>query len=147
LMHLERGKDGELHDGENACVEGCYRCLLSYYNQPDHELIERSDSQVQGLLDRLTRCDAMVGGSAPPGGDGWLAALERWGAPTPRAESVAGADYSLCWPGLMVMATVGPAPAGLADRCADMGRLLIELPERPGDTMPAELAAALGVGE
>ncbi len=147
LMHLERGKDGALHDGENACVEGCYRCLLSYYNQPDHELIERSDSQVQGLLDRLTRCDPMAGGPPPPGGEGWLAALERWGAPTPMAESVAGADYPLCWPGLMVMATIGPPPPGLADRCADMGRLLIELPERPGDTMPTELAAALGVGE
>ena len=25
------------------CVKGCYRCLLSYYNQLDHELIDRTD--------------------------------------------------------------------------------------------------------
>ena len=25
-----------------ACVRGCYRCLLSYFNQPDHELIDRA---------------------------------------------------------------------------------------------------------
>ena len=29
--------DGELHDVADAqCVAGCYRCLLSYYNQTDH---------------------------------------------------------------------------------------------------------------
>lgn len=145
LMHLERAEDGALHDGDNACVEGCYRCLLSYYNQPDHELIERSDSLVRGLLDRLTRCDAKSSGSPSPGSGGWPAALERWGAPTPVTQSVAGAAYPLCWPGLMVMATVGPAPGGLAERCADMGRCLVELPEIPGETMPTDLAAALGV--
>ena len=33
-----------LRDKEGAeCVKGCYRCLLSYYNQPDHELIDRTD--------------------------------------------------------------------------------------------------------
>jgi hypothetical protein len=26
-----------------ACVAACYRCLMSYYNQPDHELIDRRD--------------------------------------------------------------------------------------------------------
>ena len=29
------------------CVKGCYRCLLSYYNQPDHELIDRTDEAVE----------------------------------------------------------------------------------------------------
>ena len=27
-----------------ACVAACYRCLMSYYNQPDHELIDRRDA-------------------------------------------------------------------------------------------------------
>ncbi len=28
---------------DTACVAACYRCLMSYYNQPDHELLDRRD--------------------------------------------------------------------------------------------------------
>jgi hypothetical protein len=45
-----------LQEVEDAhCVKGCYRCLLSYYNQPDHELIDRTDKEVRLLLLRLAR--------------------------------------------------------------------------------------------
>ncbi len=37
-------------DGRPICEAGCYRCLLSYYNQPDHELIDRQDKDAHGLL-------------------------------------------------------------------------------------------------
>ena len=40
------------------CVKGCYRCLLSYYNQPDHELIDRTNSDVRRILLRLARSEA-----------------------------------------------------------------------------------------
>lgn len=40
--------------GEPLCEAGCYRCLLSYYNQPDHPLIDRQDKEADGqLLDIL----------------------------------------------------------------------------------------------
>lgn len=29
---------------DTECVAGCYRCLLSYYNQPDHAVIDRRDT-------------------------------------------------------------------------------------------------------
>ena len=35
------------------CVAGCYRCVLSYFNQPDHEYIERRDEEMQKMLLRL----------------------------------------------------------------------------------------------
>jgi len=35
------------------CVAGCYRCLLSYFNQPDHEFINRKDKDAVDLLLRL----------------------------------------------------------------------------------------------
>ena len=35
------------------CVAGCYRCVLSYFNQPDHEHIERRDEEMQRMLLRL----------------------------------------------------------------------------------------------
>lgn len=42
--------------GQLLCEAGCYRCLLSYYNQPDHPLIDRQDKEAGGqLLDILCR--------------------------------------------------------------------------------------------
>ena len=61
LMHFENidsaimAQDPDLliSNAEANCVKGCYRCLLSYYNQPDHELIDRTDRDVQMVLLRL----------------------------------------------------------------------------------------------
>jgi len=153
MMHWQR-KDGELVEGNDPCIAGCYRCLLSYQNQPDHELIDRRNERVIDLLDRMARCErdwpaaAAMGEGDPSGaGNPWLSALARWGAPPPSAEVIGGISYPLCWPGLMVMAIAGTPPATLVDRCADLARELIELPIEPGDTIPPALAAALGVPE
>jgi len=48
-------------DQDPECEAGCYRCLLSYYNQPDHELIDRRDPAVLRLLCRLTEAEARKG--------------------------------------------------------------------------------------
>jgi very-short-patch-repair endonuclease len=67
------------HNGEPFCEAGCYRCLLSYYNQPDHTLIDRKDKAAGGLLldmlCRLTRARASQGtqGRAPSEHDAQLA--------------------------------------------------------------------------
>ena len=66
LMHYQRPADGhwqretlvqELDEaGHPVCEAGCYKCLLSYYNQPDHALIDRMDKDADGLvLDILCR--------------------------------------------------------------------------------------------
>jgi hypothetical protein len=34
--------------GKPICEAGCYKCLLSYYNQPDHTLIDRMDKDAGG---------------------------------------------------------------------------------------------------
>lgn len=39
--------------GETTCEAGCYQCLLSYYNQPDHEIIDRRDPGAVGFLTSL----------------------------------------------------------------------------------------------
>lgn len=47
---------GALHDEPGtACVAACYRCLMSYFNQPDHERIDRRDEDARDLLLRLAR--------------------------------------------------------------------------------------------
>ena len=45
----------DLENLVNDCEAGCYRCLLSYYNQPEHPLIDRQDGEMLELLCRLTR--------------------------------------------------------------------------------------------
>ncbi|MGC8731835.1 MAG: DUF1998 domain-containing protein, partial [Halothiobacillaceae bacterium] len=42
---------------DTRCVAGCYRCLLSYYNQPDHELIDRRDEHARRILWRLAQIE------------------------------------------------------------------------------------------
>ncbi|MYF07423.1 MAG: DUF1998 domain-containing protein, partial [Rhodospirillaceae bacterium] len=45
----------DLENLDNDCEAGCYRCLLSYYNQPEHPLIDRQDGEMLELLCRFTR--------------------------------------------------------------------------------------------
>ena len=45
----------DLVDQDDECEAGCYRCLLSYYNQPDHSMIDRRNEEMLDLLCRLTR--------------------------------------------------------------------------------------------
>jgi hypothetical protein len=52
------------------CVAGCYRCLLSYFNQPDHETIKRRHPEALNFLARLLRTTAtdpepQAGGPTP----------------------------------------------------------------------------------
>lgn len=63
-------EDEKGSDNKPVCEAGCYRCLLSYYNQPDHPNIDRKDRANDGagleLLCRLTRC--VESAPAPAGG-------------------------------------------------------------------------------
>ena len=45
----------DLDNRDDECEAGCYRCLLSYYNQQDHVQIDRRDEAMLDLLCRLTR--------------------------------------------------------------------------------------------
>ena len=61
IMHFKRPAEGQPwvkaaldeeldDDGQPICEAGCYKCLLSYYNQPDHPLIDRQDEEASGLV-------------------------------------------------------------------------------------------------
>lgn len=61
----------DLHDVPGTqCVAGCYRCVLSYYNQPDHLVIDRRDRAARAFLLRLaavqTQLMPSLDGRAPP---------------------------------------------------------------------------------
>ncbi|MFN3686446.1 DEAD/DEAH box helicase [Salinarimonas sp.] len=61
IMHLDTPADlagataDDLAERSDACAAGCYRCLLSYYNQPDHERIDRREASVRNALLHLAR--------------------------------------------------------------------------------------------
>ena len=60
----------DLENRDDDCEAGCYRCLLSYYNQPDHPKIDRRDEAMLDLLCRLTRgVRSGLGRSAGAGDD------------------------------------------------------------------------------
>ncbi|HNB24909.1 MAG TPA: DUF1998 domain-containing protein [Candidatus Melainabacteria bacterium] len=54
-------ESGSLEDKDKECEAGCYKCLLSYYNQTDHELIDRQHQGVKELLCRLTKAEGKRG--------------------------------------------------------------------------------------
>ena len=62
IMHFESSSFpgaktdiGELvQQSDVDCVAGCYKCVLSYFNQTEHELIDRRNVDVLGLLLRLS---------------------------------------------------------------------------------------------
>ncbi len=134
-------------EDEAACVLGCYRCLLSYYNQPDHELIDRKNLDALGVLLRLARSTVTVRESAerPAETNPWSEAAKRWGLPLPGAPpAVFGGAIPLCWSNYYVAA--GPAECVEAVRPAaeGLGFTLFTIDDLAADAAPAALADALG---
>ncbi len=67
LCHFETNDDWRTHHNNNPdCEAGCYRCLLSYYNQMDHKLIDRQHPDVLELLKQLANATLKT----PNGGRG-----------------------------------------------------------------------------
>ena len=61
------------------CVAGCYSCLLSYYNQPEHKLIDRRDSDAVSFLAELANSvTAPVNRGVRDNKDNGDGALSRW---------------------------------------------------------------------
>ena len=101
IMHLDvnvttspcPSPPSDLADRPGAdCVAACYRCLMSYYNQPDHELLDRRDEDARAMLLRLacgstvSREDQQSPVAATVGGDDsregrWRAEASRRGHP------------------------------------------------------------------
>lgn len=154
LMHFDHIEDavaandpGLLQDtSQGTCVRGCYRCLLSYFNQPDHELIDRTDPDAKRMLVMIARGEVLLNAYQHDAADGdWPAAFERTSLPAPDSRGISFAGHALrfAWPAHFVAADAEAIPSEAQTAAEAAGWLLVELPTDPNDGLPDALIANL----
>ena len=134
-------------DSEADCVKGCYRCLLSYYNQTDQEFIDRNDSVVLRILLRLARSTVTPDQQPHESetSDPWSGAFKQWGLPTPTGTPlvVDGVSLRFVWPQHRVAADTQPINDGIRGAADALGYVVVALPNTPLEAPPAELTKLL----
>ena len=118
-------------------MKGCYRCLLSYYNQPDHEQIDRTDPCGPDRCCcgwREARSRSRGQSRMAEQGD-WHAAIVRWGLPAPDREPLTVEAPSCPSPGARTWRRLPserskPRPEPAAEA---LGYSVAILPEAPGE--------------
>lgn len=165
IMHLNVG-EGPLPDSpsglsdepEAACVAACYRCLMSYYNQPDHENLDRRDEDARVMLLRLARARTASGedrssraAGSVAGSDSleerWRAEASRRGIPDPDPEPVLAGERAVrcVWRRHYVAALIDEADRPALAPMDDLGFEVIPFVEPAGwNAAFARLASALG---
>jgi hypothetical protein len=114
------------------CVAACYRCLMSYYNQPDHEFIDRRNEVAKGVLLRLAAAQTLGPSNVPasqgdlPGSDvqeEWTAEAARRGLPTvdPEPLVIEAIPVPHVWRRHYVAALQSNAPEGLTAQLEELG--------------------------
>ncbi|MCB9495960.1 MAG: DEAD/DEAH box helicase [Fibrobacteria bacterium] len=143
LMHY-RQPEGETAwvATDDACKAGCYRCVLSYFNQPDHERIDRRDPEVIRLLAALakaqvTKCSESfvppVSSAVEPEAQ-WRSILERRAYRMPARWNVAVGNAGTALAAYSVERTlivVGDASEVLRAEAADRGYTVLAFPSDP----------------
>jgi hypothetical protein len=155
LLHLNVPDHGQalpavdaLQDVANAnCVAGCYRCILSYYNQPDHPVIDRRDRMARSILLRLASVATQPFDSMAPKGSPGAAPTSANKQPEhfdpavhdlPPADllnsEVAGVPVLAAWRAARVaLVNAGVDVAALRER----GMTVVELPTEAGNVSAA----------
>ncbi|MEZ4321154.1 MAG: DEAD/DEAH box helicase [Myxococcota bacterium] len=163
VMHFDIADEGPLPEdiasftdqAGTACVAACYRCLMSYYNQPDHELIDRRDDGARSMLLRLARGRTIgqeqPGPTGTPTGDegvrAWREEADRRALPGPDAEPLTVGDgvVPLAWRRHYVVATLPGAGAEQIGELEDLGFEVVPFGDLGSwDAAFRRLAAVLG---
>jgi hypothetical protein len=155
LMHYQNIDTAAIADNPSVlindpiaeCVKGCYRCLLSYYNQPDHELIDRTDKDVISILLRLARCETIPLQRQVMVQGGWTEAIARWQLPAPDDQplSINGIELPLTWRSYLTVASMKSLDEEVRSALENRGFTIILLPEVPGAEPPSDLATRFGI--
>lgn len=144
LMHYNFNSESEeLIHSDDHCVAGCYGCLLSYFNQMDHELIDRKDSGLVEYLLRLANAD-MTKKDIQSNDDSWIDAIVSWGFPAPTKKVIAGIECPLYWSKYQLVGFLGGCDSAFRRQCENLGLdvedLPVEPPEHPPDNLNIILA-------
>lgn len=124
---------------EAACVAACYRCLMSYHNQPDHELLVRRDPGASSLLLRLAQARVHTAPTIPPpsftspGATGeWAAEATARGVPPADAEPLAMGEVTIpfVWRRHYVVALQDNTSADVVARLDELGFEVIRFEAR-----------------
>lgn len=154
LMHFENvenaiaaGDQALLADQQHACVRGCYRCLLSYYNQPDHENIDRTSQEAKQFLIDLARGQLHLcqQNQSSPGTGGWFAVFKQLGLPAPDLNGIdlAGQTFPFVWKVRRIAATDTQLTQAAISHAEEMGWTLYELPPQTTVELPESFIASL----
>ena len=181
IMHLDVGDSPLPHSPSSlsdqpgtACVAACYRCLMSYYNQPDHESLDRRDEDARMMLLRLARARTTPqtgrtvplglnfgGGSITTSGlssflnlsrvsvaDQWREEATRRGIPAPDPKPLVAGERSVrcVWRRHYVAALIDEADRPALQPMEDLGFEVIQFEDPAGWRAAfARLASALGL--
>jgi len=155
LMHFDRvddaitAGDAKLlvsHD-EESCVRGCYRCLLSYFNQPDHELIDRTRDEAKQMLVDLARGQVVLATAdqAAEAGE-WVNVFKEAGLPAPDGSAIKFSDQemSFAWRSHFIAACISPVTETTHQEAEGKGWTLFELPEAVTAGVPDAMRSMFG---
>ena len=127
---------------EVRCVAGCYRCLLSYFNQPDHEIIDRRLAPVLVFLLRLAYAEVTDIANLH------AAAHDLDNCPPHDSEPLEVGQFSIKWiwrSSRVAAVDDASAPIDLGDSLAAKGIDLVRLPSNAEErtVAVAQLASVL----
>jgi len=155
LMHFDnvehavaKGDPDALTERDHeACVRGCYRCLLSYFNQPDHELIDRRSEEAKNLLIDLGRGRTIVAQRKNDADEdmGWQDMFQSAGIPASDATPVAIGDqeFPFSWRNHLIAATTDPIDDSVRQAAGVMGWTVFQLPDTPSAGIPDQMISTL----
>lgn len=135
-------------EGTPQCEAGCYQCLLSYFNQPDHEIIDRRHPEAVRFLVDLANTSIHPAEAAKPTAsldpttpaELWLTTLANLGlrhpdetdVPIQNGEATATARYQAAR--ALIFLTQPPDP--VSAYAQDRGFTVITFPPDPTDWPP-----------
>ena len=155
LMHFDRvdeavaAGDAKLlvDRDKESCVRGCYRCLLSYFNQPDHELINRTQEEAKQMLVDLARGLVVLATADQPAERGeWVDAFKEAGLPAPDSSAISFSDQemSFAWRSHFVAACIAPLTEATRQAAEAKGWALFELTEAVTAGVPDAMRSMFG---
>lgn len=126
--------------GDHICEAGCYQCLLSYFNQPDHQNINRRNADALKLLVALANAEVTSQAPANPSSgeptgdellDRWIKELEHKQFRRPDNVQVPVKDGAAvaagCFDLARAMVFLQPVDKNIADYLSDRGWQVLDM--------------------